>query len=86
VTGVLRAGQHVADIGVRPDADSSGRVDRDWGRVRDKVLVEAVSDGLVAEPLGDPPAERLRDHRTFDEVRLKEGLLEPLKGHLILIR
>nr|WP_233439381.1 hypothetical protein [Lentzea atacamensis] len=81
---MLRVGQHVADVRVGPQADGVVRVDRGRRRVGDKVLVEPVGNGLVAEPFGDPPAERLANDRTFYGVDFEPRLLEslrPLGGH-----
>nr|WP_245816722.1 hypothetical protein [Lentzea albidocapillata] len=83
---MLRIGQHVADVRVGPHADGVVRVDRGRRRIRDEVLVEAVGDGLVAEPFRDPPAEGLPDDRAFDRVKLQPSLLEafgPLGGYRV---
>jgi len=42
------------------------------------VGVEPVGDGLVAEPLGDPPAEDAPHDRGLDRVGAQVGLLRAL--------
>nr|WP_246596400.1 hypothetical protein [Streptomyces aurantiacus] len=79
VAGVLGVGEHVADVGVRPAAHRSVRVDRGRGRIGDQVGVESVRNALIAQAFHDAPGECLTHHRSFDGMCLKKRLLDAFR-------
>ncbi|WP_238604467.1 MULTISPECIES: hypothetical protein [Amycolatopsis] len=78
VPGVLGIGEDVAHVRVGPAADGTFRVDGDGRRVAGGVEVEAVRDGLVAEPFGDSPVVCLAHRGRLGWVDVEEGFLGAL--------
>ncbi|WTU11863.1 hypothetical protein OG787_32655 [Streptomyces sp. NBC_00075] len=84
VAGVLRVGQDVADVGVRPVPDCRiGQDGRRW-RVGHQIQAEPIRDRLVTQALHNSPLEHLLHDQAFDQVDYQQSLLDalgPLRGH-----